>query len=113
MFFNPLQDEIDDDTFTITPVMDLSQMGADLSQMSSMMSGAATGMEIAAKVREGFENKKKAVSEGTSGNASGILKSIVNNFTQNNYSPKALSRLDIYRQTKNQLATVKKVVDEK
>ena len=110
---NKLQDEIDDDTFTIAPVLDLSQVGTGIAQISSMMSGAATGMEIAAKVREGFEAKKKSVSEGTSKNTSGILKSIVNNFTQNNYSPKALSRLDIYRQTKNQLATVKKVVDEK
>lgn len=108
-----LQAEANENAPVITPVMDLSQMGADLSQMGSMMSGAVTGMEIAAKVREGFEAKKKSVSEGTSKNDSGILKSIVNNFTQNNYSPKALSRLDIYRQTKNQLATVKKVVDEK
>ena len=30
-------------------------------------------------------------------------------YTQNNYSPKALSRADIYRNTKNQLSTVKEV----
>ena len=29
-------------------------------------------------------------------------------FTQNNYSPKALSRDEIYRQTNNQLSTIKK-----
>ena len=29
------------------------------------------------------------------------------NFTQNNYSPKALSRIDIYRQTKNQVSMLK------
>jgi len=29
------------------------------------------------------------------------------NFTQNNYSPKSLSRQDIYRQTKNQFAQFK------
>ena len=29
------------------------------------------------------------------------------NFTQNNYSPKALSRIDIYRQTKNQFSALK------
>lgn len=108
-----LQSEINENAPVITPVLDLSQFETGITQMSSMMSGASTGMEIAAKVREGFEAKKKSVSEGTSKNASGISKSIVNNFTQNNYSPKALSRLDIYRQTKNQLATVKKVVDEK
>ena len=32
------------------------------------------------------------------------------NFTQNNYSPKALSRMDIYRQTKNQINMMKGVV---
>ena len=31
-------------------------------------------------------------------------------FTQNNYSPKALSRKEIYRQTKNQFAMAKGVV---
>ena len=31
-------------------------------------------------------------------------------FTQNNYSPKALSRIDIYRQTKNQVSMMKGVV---
>ncbi len=32
------------------------------------------------------------------------------NFTQNNYSPKALSRIDIYRQTRNQLSQAKGVL---
>ena len=31
-------------------------------------------------------------------------------FTQNNYSPKELSRIDIYRNTKNQLNMMKGVV---
>lgn len=33
------------------------------------------------------------------------------NFTQNNYSPKALSRIDIYRQTKNQFSALKGLVE--
>lgn len=33
------------------------------------------------------------------------------NFTQNNYSPKALSAVEIYRQTKNQFSTLKGVVN--
>lgn len=32
------------------------------------------------------------------------------NFTKNNYSPKSLSRIDIYRQTKNQFAALKGLV---
>lgn len=34
------------------------------------------------------------------------------NFTQNNYSPKALSRLDIYRQTNNQLFAAKRSLSD-
>ena len=44
----------------------------------------------------------KTVSTTTSGFTGGAG-GVVNNFTQNNYSPKALSRLDIYRQSKNLL----------
>ena len=32
-------------------------------------------------------------------------------FTQNNYSPKPLSRLEIYRQTKNQFSAMKGLVE--
>lgn len=108
-----LQAEANENAPVITPVMDLSQVGTGLSQMGSLISGATTGMEIAAKVQEGFKESKKSPPTGSPGKEEGTASSIVNNFTQNNYSPKALSRLDIYRQTKNQLATVKKVVDEK
>ena len=38
--------------------------------------------------------------------AQGQAASVVNNFTQNNYSPKALNRLEIYRQTRNQLSAM-------
>ena len=38
--------------------------------------------------------------------AQGQSGGVVNNFTQNNYSPKALNRLEIYRQTRNQLSAV-------
>lgn len=108
-----LLSEENEDAPVITPIMDLSRFSEGLDQMSSMMSGAVTGMEIAAKVQEGFKESKKSPPTGSPGKEEGTASSIVNNFTQNNYSPKALSRLDIYRQTKNQLATVKKVVDTK
>ena len=42
---------------------------------------------------------------GNTGNGDNI------NFEQNNYSPTELSRLDIYRQTRNQLAMLKGMVD--
>ena len=33
------------------------------------------------------------------------------NFTQNNYSPRALSRTEIYRQTKNQFSAMERMVE--
>ena len=33
-------------------------------------------------------------------------------FTQNNYSPKALSRIEIYRQTKNQLSAIERMATQ-
>lgn len=37
------------------------------------------------------------------GGTGAVTGGVINNFTQNNYSPKSLSRLDIYRQSKNLL----------
>lgn len=52
------------------------------------VSAASTGLRTVTATTGGFV-----------GGAAGV----VNNFTQNNYSPKALSRLEIYRQSKNLL----------
>lgn len=50
--------------------------------------------------------KKALVSEGVLGSAGGAAPAVTNNynFTQNNTSPKPLSRLEIYRQSKNLLS---------
>ena len=55
--------------------------------------------------------KQSLADEGLIAGGSGAGKSVVNNynFTQNNTSPKALSRLEIYRQTRNQLNFAKGV----
>lgn len=55
--------------------------------------------KTAADLKRGMQN------EGIIGGAAGSAGSVTNNynFTQNNTSPKALSRLDIYRQSKNLL----------
>ena len=52
------------------------------------------------------ELKKALKAEGVLGNGGGGSGAVTNNynFTQNNTSPKALSRLDIYRQSKNLLS---------
>jgi hypothetical protein len=81
---------------TIRPVLDLSgikkQAGIEVSMAYLHAKSARFGFD---KTREPGEEPPEA----------GGPRDF--NFTQNNYSPKALSPAEIYRQTKNQLSTVK------
>lgn len=53
----------------------------------------------------GIQNQKESPTETVS-----ETKTINQTFTQNNYSPKELSRLDIYRQTRNQIRIAKEAL---
>lgn len=85
----------------ITPVFDMSNLDAASSSMSSFfdaqdaleVAGSFNGMQ---KSRMELENNQN---EGDSATGSGPTY----NYVQNNYSPKALSAIEIYRKTKNQL----------
>ena len=102
----------DDFNPTITPVLNLSNVEKGAQRVSSMFRGLdvsgtyrnalSAGSSFGAR-EKGTEDQ---VTEGEKG-------STVNhwNLTQNNYSPKALSRADIYRQTRNQFATLKEAVE--
>lgn len=85
---------------TIRPVLDLSDINAKRATLDTMFS-----RQQAMSVSAGMDNRRNAqiqngnVDTNTSGNTY--------QFTQNNYSPKALSRTEIYRQTKNQFAAMK------
>lgn len=87
---------------TIRPVLDLSNVETGSRQLSSLFS-SDQAMKISASMKREDETKNQNGSEKQSS-------STVYQFTQNNYSPKALSRLDIYRQTKNQFSTLKGLV---
>ena len=76
----------------ITPMLDLSLIRRQIGELNSIMTNPAYGIG---------QNGGNMLSRD---DAQTI------NFTQNNYSPKSLSRYDIYRQTKNQLSTIRKVV---
>lgn len=84
--------DMDDFNPVITPTLDLSRLNAGASQISSML--GRHNVKVSGDVQNG----------GT--NSGGVSY----NFTQNNYSPEALSRYEIYRQTKNQLSMMKGVV---
>ena len=93
----------------IRPVLDMSDVTNKAKRIGSIFSG--NDLALAYGVSSGFNQvhsiKADKVVTGAQNepqNASQI------NFTQNNYSPKALSRQEIYRQTRNQLSMMKGVV---
>ena len=73
----------------IAPVLDLSNVADGASRINSM-----------------FGNNRIGV-DGEIQNGEAQTSGVTYNYTQNNYSPKPLSRIEIYRQTRNQLSTLK------
>ena len=87
---------------TIRPVLDLSAVEAGTGRLNTLFSrnqalSISTGM-----------NERVSEMEVQNGESSSVGNTY--QFTQNNYSPKALSRIDIYRQTKNQFSAMKGLV---
>lgn len=76
----------------ITPILDLSYMQQQMSMINSSFGVTPTG---AGQIQNGSNS-------GATGNNV--------TYVQNNYSPKELSRIDIYRQTRNQISMIGKVV---
>lgn len=89
---------------TIRPVLDLSDVENKAVRLNALLSrtqAVKAGAEITEySHRNGRENQNGI--KDFNGNTY--------TFTQNNYSPKALSRVDIYRQTKNQFSAMKEVL---
>ena len=88
----------------IRPVLDLTDIQANASKINGMLPDAKFGMTTSLTgAQQAFAAFKKFQSE--SAGDTNLRPDIT--YTQNNYSPKALSSADIYRQTKNQISTVK------
>jgi hypothetical protein len=88
---------------TIRPLLDLSDVTEGAGRLSALLSRNQAMKISAGMEREGASVVQNGGTTPTSGNNY--------NFTQNNYSPKALSRIDIYRQTKNQFSALKGLVE--
>ena len=91
-----LKTDLESNRADLTPVFDLDQLQSDANKangivMSSLM--AAQNASIA-----DYINKDSELNPFMKDRWQNVY-----NFTQNNYSPKALSRIDIYRQTQRQL----------
>ena len=87
---------------TIRPILDLSDVEEKSHRLNTLFSRSqaltvSTG--IAASRGQNLQNEDTNPNTGNS-----------YNFTQNNYSPKALSRTEIYRQTKNQFSAMERMV---
>lgn len=92
-----------DDQPTIRPILDLSDVEEKSHRLNTLFSRSqaltvSTG--IAASRERNLQNEDNGPNTGNS-----------YNFTQNNYSPKALSRTEIYRQTKNQFSAMERMVE--
>ena len=88
---------------TIRPVLDLSNVEEGASKLDALFSRTQAS-SISSKMHE------QSTKEIQNGETTSSDKGAVYTFTQNNYSPKALSRLEIYRQTKNQISSMKGLV---
>lgn len=100
-----------DTTPTIRPVVDLSDVESGEKKLSKMLGKTKTisvdsAAVRAASVANGMKSKgMNSEANPTNQNGGGNFV-----FTQNNYSPKALSKTEIYRQTKNQISMAKNAV---
>lgn len=89
---------------TIRPVLDMSDVSSGVNKVNSMFS-ANRSMNLATSIAR----KSSSASTNSSSQATG---GSVVSFTQNNYSPKALSSIDIYRQTNNMISKIGKRVTQ-
>lgn len=89
---------------TIRPVLDLSEVRSGAHMLSALLS-RNQAMTIST------EMNRQTASEIQNGETATPAAGNSYSFVQNNYSPKSLSRIDIYRQTKNQFSALKGLVE--
>ena len=96
---------------TIRPVIDLSDVEAGLYTLNGLMSDRRT-LALAGSVRNvNSAARQMSAPVSTNDNSSANQNEpapVVQEFNQYNYSPKALSRREIYRDTKNLFAIMKR-----
>lgn len=88
---------------TIRPVLDLSEVRSGAGRLTAILS-RSQAMKISSSMN------RETTGEIQNGDGTPSVGNSYS-FVQNNYSPKALSRIDIYRQTKNQFSALKGLVE--
>lgn len=103
-----LDSELDHEP-VITPVLDLTNVRSGVAEIQDMMKAVQSNAAMAnytSATRENYRNQN-----GVSSKAKAEERPVTVSFVQNNNSPKSLSTLDIYRQTRNALAQFKEAVE--
>lgn len=88
---------------TIRPILDLSEVRSGAGRLTAILS-RSQAMKISSSMN------RETTGEIQNGDGTPSVGNSYS-FVQNNYSPKALSRIDIYRQTKNQFSALKGLVE--
>ena len=90
----------------IRPVIDLDDVKSGVASMNGMFANktfnVGTIKATADQISAGMNRQPDPTSQLQNGQNGNTF-----SFVQNNYSPKALSQIDIYRQTKNQFSAMK------
>ena len=98
-----MMDENIDYQPTIRPVLDLSEVESKSHKLNTLFS-RTQAITLGGSINASKAHENQNGDSGSNGGTS-------YNFTQNNYSPKALSRTEIYRQTKNQFSAMERMVE--
>jgi tape measure domain-containing protein len=97
---------------TIRPVLDLEEVKRGVDKLNGIMPSKfdlGTTYSQAKSARVGYD----AVAEQRQTDSASTDSNVHLEFTQNNYSPKAISEVDTYRNTKNQLSVAKGALGKK
>jgi hypothetical protein len=96
---------------TIRPVLDLSQVQKDSTQIGNIMNAVPISVGTSYSQAQNISAQQLAAVVAANNLAQESEKAPTTvNFNQNNYSPKALSTVDIYRQSKNLLSQQKQAL---
>lgn len=96
---------------TIRPVLDLSAVKKDASQINGILTPQDQTLSLdkvktdVYSANTGYEDNMRVMTDADGNPVTGNQTNMY--YTQNNYSPKAMSTVEIYRNTKNQLSVVK------
>lgn len=106
---------LDNLEFTITPDMDLTKITEGMDSITSMFGNTNEEINVdsvnANTVKaSGIETLLSKINPLSDMSDPNNANNVVVNLTQNNYSPESLSRIDIYRDTKNLLSSTPSIV---